>query len=284
MDGHLPPLTQNTPLIGAEEGRPQTPAVSPVRRWAALAVIGTLAVAAVASLGHQTGTGTSMTAFFNNKPSADTAVETSSSSSDSTTSTSSKSKKSSSSSSSSKGSKKSSSATPSSTDSTATDDSSSCDETYTTSDKMCNSYDDIVLKGADVVAYFSLNENQTAVIGDSKFSSTYNGYTFYFSSHANKALFEASPESYAPQWGGFCAYGVSGYDGNNYLKKITQLWSVPADVNQFSIIDSKLYLFRGAGAKELFEADLDTNVEGGNGMWEGWFGDCTGFFNTECFM
>ena len=86
------------------------------------------------------------------------------------------------------------------------------------------------------------------------------------------------------QWGGFCAYGVSGYDGNNYLKKITQLWSVPADVNQFSIIDSKLYLFRGAGAKELFEADLDTNVEGGNGMWEGWFGDCTGFFNTECFM
>lgn len=64
---------------------------------------------------------------------------------------------------------------------------------------MCNSYDDIVLKGADVVAYFSLNENQTAVIGDSKFSSTYNGYTFYFSSHANKALFEASPESYAPQ-------------------------------------------------------------------------------------
>ena len=55
MDG-LPPLTQKSPLIGAGEGHPQTPAVSPVRRWAALAVIGTLAVAAVASLGHQVNT------------------------------------------------------------------------------------------------------------------------------------------------------------------------------------------------------------------------------------
>ena len=60
------------------------------------------------------------------------------------------------------------------------------------------------------------------------------GYTFYFASSGNQALFEANPSQYAPAYGGFCAYGVSGYDGNNYMSRETQLWSTPVDVNEVS--------------------------------------------------
>ncbi len=67
-----------------------------------------------------------------------------------------------------------------------------------------------VLSGYDLVAYFSLEEGADAVVGSEDYSTTYgdhgNEYTFYFSSSENLALFEADPESYLPQNGGFCSW------------------------------------------------------------------------------
>ena len=51
-----------------------------------------------------------------------------------------------------------------------------------------------------------------------------------FSSDANLELFKSNPEKYAPQYGGYCAYGVA----TDSLVKV--------DPDQFTIYDGKLYL------------------------------------------
>ena len=157
---------------------------------------------------------------------------------------------------------------------------------YMTTDKKCNSYDSPVLSGFDVTEYFSLDYDagDEAVQGLDEYTATYMGYTFYFASSANQAVFEANPSLYAPAYGGFCAYGVSGYDGNNFMTKQTQLWSTPVDVNEYAVIDGTLYMFRGSDAREFFVESSDTDISGGDGLWSSWFGECAGFFNTECYM
>ncbi len=75
-----------------------------------------------------------------------------------------------------------------------------------------------VMGGVDFVQYFTAfkiadgtyNESEVGVVGSSEFTSYHDGYFYYFTSQANKNLFDASPSSYIPQWGGFCAWGVAG--------------------------------------------------------------------------
>ncbi len=64
--------------------------------------------------------------------------------------------------------------------------------------------------GGDPVAYFTQNK---AVKGSSKYQSTYQGATYYFSSAADLATFKKNPSKYVPQYGGFRANGVK----NNQL-------------------------------------------------------------------
>ena len=47
-----------------------------------------------------------------------------------------------------------------------------------------------VLDGADFVAYFSLDPDSAGVYGTEDYVATYNGYSFWFISEENKALFE----------------------------------------------------------------------------------------------
>jgi YHS domain-containing protein len=65
-----------------------------------------------------------------------------------------------------------------------------------------------VLRGFDVVEYFSLVRGQKGVHGSREIRSIYKGFTFFFSSEKNKAAFEANPARYMPQFGGFCAWGI----------------------------------------------------------------------------
>jgi YHS domain-containing protein len=63
----------------------------------------------------------------------------------------------------------------------------------------------IILKGCDTVGYF---EQGKPIKGDSALTSTYRGATYLFASASNKAEFDKDPAKYAPQYGGYCAYGV----------------------------------------------------------------------------
>ncbi|HRI59469.1 MAG TPA: YHS domain-containing (seleno)protein [Saprospiraceae bacterium] len=63
----------------------------------------------------------------------------------------------------------------------------------------------VILQGQDAV---SLREGKSTK-GDAQFQTKYNGAIYYFANAENKAKFEASPTTYEPEYGGYCAYGVS---------------------------------------------------------------------------
>ena len=70
-----------------------------------------------------------------------------------------------------------------------------------------------VLGGVDVVAYWSLPAGANATRGDAeRFAYEWEGYTWAFSTAANRAAFMRAPRRYAPAWGAFCAYGISSED------------------------------------------------------------------------
>jgi len=159
-----------------------------------------------------------------------------------------------------------------------------CSTNYTQSSLRCNDVSDPVLEGTDVVAYFASGANASTP-GSSLYSAQYRDYTFYFKDEFNLALFSLNPSHYAPKYGGFCAFGLSGEDPMNTVTSLNQLYTVPASPDQFWVNDDDLYMFRGAGAKDLFIEDADALIAGADATWSSWFGDdCNGFYNTECFM
>ena len=94
------------------------------------------------------------------------------------------------------------------------------------------------IRGYDVVAFFSESK---PVQGNENFSYTWKDATWLFSSQENLELFKTNPEKYAPQYGGYCAYGMSsGYKAStvietwkilndklyfNYNQKVQELWN-----------------------------------------------------------
>lgn len=86
----------------------------------------------------------------------------------------------------------------------------------------------VIAKGYDVTEYF----NNNAVKGDSKFQSTFNDAIYYFVNEKNKAVFDANPEAFIPQYGGYCAYAI----GEKNSK-------VSINPKSYLVEDGKLYLF-----------------------------------------
>lgn len=93
----------------------------------------------------------------------------------------------------------------------------------------------IAIRGYDTVAYF---KNKKPVKGKDEFSTEWKGAKWKFSSKENLSAFQAEPEKYAPQYGGYCAYGVA----NGKLVKI--------EPDQFTIVDGKLYLNYDSGIQK----------------------------------
>jgi YHS domain-containing protein len=112
--------------------------------------------------------------------------------------------------------------------------------------------DRVMLKGYDVVAYFTQNRH---VLGTPEFKSVYEGTSFRFSNAQHKALFDAAPAKYLPQYGGYCAnglvYGIPwGGDGDTWL-----------------MVDGKLYINGGAGSKAAFLLDVPGNIQLADKYW-----------------
>jgi YHS domain-containing protein len=110
------------------------------------------------------------------------------------------------------------------------------------------------VKGYDVVAYFTENK---PVKGSAQFTASYGGATYHFASEANKATFEKSPEKYAPQFGGYCAYGVT----KNALVKI--------EPDAFQIVNGRLLLQYDKGIRADFSKDTTGNLTKADGNWPG---------------
>ena len=100
---------------------------------------------------------------------------------------------------------------------------------------------DVAIRGYDTVAYFT---EGAPVEGSEDFATEWNGAEWRFASREHLDLFEADPERYAPQYGGYCAYGVA-KDG---LVKI--------EPENWTIVDDKLYLNYDDEVQALWEADI----------------------------
>ncbi|HEY0742587.1 MAG TPA: YHS domain-containing (seleno)protein [Chryseosolibacter sp.] len=87
----------------------------------------------------------------------------------------------------------------------------------------------IALEGFDPVAYFHTGK---AIKGKAAITAQSEGITYHFSSAANRDHFVASPSSFKPQYGGWCAYAM-GAKGEK----------VEVDPETFKIVEGKLYLF-----------------------------------------
>jgi len=90
-----------------------------------------------------------------------------------------------------------------------------------------NDADGVAIKGYDPVAYFT---DGRAVAGSLAFSARYEGATFLFASAEHRDAFVADPTRFAPQYGGFCAYGAA--EGQKAV----------IDPEAFAIVGGKLYL------------------------------------------
>jgi YHS domain-containing protein len=100
----------------------------------------------------------------------------------------------------------------------------------------------VALKGYDVVAYFS---DRRPTKGSPAFQQDFDGARYYFSNSRNLASFSADPDRFAPQFGGYCAMGVS--QGKKF----------EADPTIFRIVDGKLYVFSKSMAGDAADRDPD---------------------------
>lgn len=111
----------------------------------------------------------------------------------------------------------------------------------------------VAIRGYDTVAYFTESK---PVEGNSNFETQWMDATWRFASQENLDLFLADPEKYAPQYGGYCAYGVA----QNYLVKI--------EPENWSIVDDKLYLNYDSKVQKLWEKDISGFIASADGKFD----------------
>lgn len=111
---------------------------------------------------------------------------------------------------------------------------------------------DSAIKGYDSVAYFKAGK---AVKGNEAFSFQWHSMQWYFSSKANRDLFAATPERYAPQYDGYCAWAMAG------ARK------AHTDPEVWEIVNGKLYLNCSRGAYEKWIKDIPGNIKKADANW-----------------
>ncbi len=105
--------------------------------------------------------------------------------------------------------------------------------------------------GYDSVSYFS----GTPVEGSKEFSTKWKGAEWRFASAANRDAFTASPEKYAPQYGGYCAFALS----KGALAK--------GEPTAWTVNEGKLYLNYSEAVRENWRTDIPGNVAAANSNW-----------------
>ena len=110
----------------------------------------------------------------------------------------------------------------------------------------------VILAGHDAVAYFKQGK---PVEGSAKYTATYNDAIYRFSNKDNRDAFNEDPARYAPQYGGFCAYGMT------FGKKFE------IDGKAFEIVEGKLYVNKNRSVYEAWKKDVPTHLQQANSQW-----------------
>jgi YHS domain-containing protein len=111
---------------------------------------------------------------------------------------------------------------------------------------------DLALSGYDAVSYFKSGKPTK---GKPEFSYQWMDAAWHFSSADNLNAFKAEPEKYAPQYGGYCAFGAS------------QGHLVPGDPRAWKIVDDKLYLNYNKDVLGFWLQDVPGNIQKADDNW-----------------
>lgn len=109
------------------------------------------------------------------------------------------------------------------------------------------------IKGYDAVAYFTEGR---AAEGSASFGYAWHGMTWQFTTQANRDLFAGSPEKYAPQYDGYCAWAM------------TSARKAHTDPEIWKIVDGKLYLNCSRSAYEKWSRDIPGNIKKADENWK----------------
>lgn len=96
----------------------------------------------------------------------------------------------------------------------------------------------VAISGYDPVAYFT---EDAAIQGSPAFTLEWNGVVWYFASAANRDVFAASPQTYAPLFGGHCAMSMA----RGHLSS--------GNPQIFRIAGERLMLFYSIGNRAAFD-------------------------------
>ena len=113
---------------------------------------------------------------------------------------------------------------------------------------------DGAIHGYDPVAYFKENK---PVKGDRKYSLSWKSANWYFVSQQNLDAFKANPGMYAPQYGGYCAYGLA-----NGHKATTE-------PDAWLISDGKLYLNYDKDVQVKWKKKQADYIQTADKLWPG---------------
>ena len=111
---------------------------------------------------------------------------------------------------------------------------------------------DVAIMGYDPVAYFA---DGRPIKGAEEFSHEWLGATWHFASAEHRDLFAADPVKFAPQYGGYCSWGMTdgGIDS--------------ADPEAWRIVDGKLYLLFSKDALANWEQDIPGKIAAAEATW-----------------
>lgn len=110
----------------------------------------------------------------------------------------------------------------------------------------------VAVHGYDPVAYFTVGK---ATPGKAEFVAVHEGATYRFASAENLAAFKADPARYAPQYGGWCAYGVA------------QGVKADGDPNVWKVVDGKLYLNVNPDIGRKWSQDIPGYLKRSEAAW-----------------
>jgi len=108
------------------------------------------------------------------------------------------------------------------------------------------------VNGYDVVAYFN---KAKSVEGKKTYLYQWHNAYWLFSTKQNLDSFSHNPEKYAPQFGGYCAYGVS--EGHK----------ASTEPDAWTIVDGKLYLNYNKDVQQLWKKDIPGKIKKAEENW-----------------
>jgi YHS domain-containing protein len=108
------------------------------------------------------------------------------------------------------------------------------------------------IRGYDPVAFFKMSK---PIMGKDSLAYNWQDATWLFSSRENLEDFKNNPEKYAPQYGGYCAYGTS------------QHHKAPTETDTWTIVNDKLYFNYNKKVQQVWIKDQKAFIEKADQQW-----------------